>query len=123
MLFSFVRGLGVNLESAAQAEAETGMDSDERVKANLEVLTSLAAPSRFPMFERVTALDDLDLDLDALFELGLTCLLDGLASRLEDGACGVACGRRPRSMSTVVTTHASTALTTQRRRCHGWTRR
>ena len=83
MLFSYVRGLAINLESEAQAEAETGMDNDEWVRTHMSPLTSLAATGRFPMFERIAALDDFDLDLDALFALGLTCLLDGLAARVD----------------------------------------
>ena len=82
MLFSYVRGIAINLETEAQAEAESGMDNDEWVRAHMDPLMSLTAGGRFPMFERVTALDDFDLDLDALFELGLTCILDGLTTRL-----------------------------------------
>jgi DNA-binding transcriptional regulator YhcF (GntR family) len=82
MLFSYVRGIAINLETETQAEAESGMDNDEWVRAQMAPLMSLAAGGSFPMFERVAALDDFDLDLDALFELGLTCILDGLTTRL-----------------------------------------
>lgn len=82
MLFSYVRGIAINLETEAQAEAESGMDNDEWVREHLDPLRSLAAGGSSPMFERVAALDDFDLDLDALFELGLTCILDGLTTRL-----------------------------------------
>ena len=83
MLFGYVRGIAIALESEAQAEAETGMDNDEWMRAHMDPLMSLAATGRFPMFARIAALDDFDFDLDALFELGLTCLLDGLAARLD----------------------------------------
>ena len=77
MLFSYVRGMAVNLESEAQAEAESGLTADEWMDARADTLASLAAGGSFPHFEQVAALD-FDLDLDALFELGLRCLLDGL---------------------------------------------
>ena len=81
MLFNYVRGMAVNLESEAQAEAESGLTADEWMDANADTLTSLAASGDFPHFERIASID-FDLDLDALFELGLRCLLDGLRGRL-----------------------------------------
>ncbi len=77
MLFSYVRGMAINLESEAQAEAESGVTAEEWMAAHADTLTTLAAGGSYPHFERVAALD-FDLDLDALFELGLRCLLDGL---------------------------------------------
>jgi len=77
MLFSYVRGMAVNLESEAQAEAESGMTADEWMDAHVPTIGALAEGGGFP---QVAALlqHDFDLDLDALFELGLRCLLDGL---------------------------------------------
>jgi hypothetical protein len=69
--------MAVNLESEAQAEAESGLTADEWMDAHSGALTSLAAGGDFPHVRRISALD-FDLDLDALFELGLRCLLDGL---------------------------------------------
>jgi AcrR family transcriptional regulator len=77
MLFSYVRGMAVNLESEAQAEAESGLTAEEWMDANADTLASLAAAGSFPHFHRVASLD-FDFDLDGLFELGLRCLLDGL---------------------------------------------
>jgi DNA-binding transcriptional regulator YhcF (GntR family) len=77
MLFSYVRGMAVNLESEAQAEAESGLTADEWMDAHVQTITSLAAGGGFPNVSRLVELD-FDLDLDALFELGLRCLLDGL---------------------------------------------
>jgi DNA-binding transcriptional regulator YhcF (GntR family) len=77
MLFSYVRGMAVNLESEAQAEAESGMTADEWMDANAQTMTSLAADGSFPNVARIAAAG-FDLDLDALFELGLRSLLDGL---------------------------------------------
>jgi hypothetical protein len=77
MLFSYARGMAVNLESEAQAEAESGLTADEWMDAHVQTITSYAADGGFPNVSRLIALD-FDLDLDALFELGLRCLLDGL---------------------------------------------
>jgi DNA-binding transcriptional regulator YhcF (GntR family) len=77
MLFSYARGMAVNLESEAQAEAESGLTADEWMDANVQTITSLAADGGFPNVSRLLALD-FDLDLDALFELGLRSLLNGL---------------------------------------------
>ncbi|QYN36673.1 TetR/AcrR family transcriptional regulator C-terminal domain-containing protein [Pseudonocardia sp. DSM 110487] len=77
MLFNHVRGMAVNLESEAQAEAESGLTADEWMDTNADTLTALAAGENFPHFKRIASID-FDLDLDALFELGLRCLLDGL---------------------------------------------
>ncbi len=82
MLFSYVRGMAVNLESEAQAEAESGMTADEWIDTHVGALTSIAAGQAFPHVERIASVD-FDLDLDALFELGLRCLLDGLRSVLS----------------------------------------
>lgn len=86
-LFSYVRGMAVNLESEAQAEAESGLTSDEWMDQHLETLESMAGEA--PMFGRVAALDDFDLDLDALFEFGLQALLDGLRRHFAGAAAGV----------------------------------
>jgi AcrR family transcriptional regulator len=77
MLFSYTRGMAVNLESEAQAEAESGLTADEWMDAHVGAITAIAADGEFPHVSRMTGLD-FDLDLDALFELGLGCLLDGL---------------------------------------------
>jgi DNA-binding transcriptional regulator YhcF (GntR family) len=81
MLFSYVRGMAVNLESEAQAEAESGLTADEWMDVHVGAVTAIAAGGDFPHVSRMTGLD-FDLDLDALFELGLRCLLDGLRGAL-----------------------------------------
>ena len=77
MLFSYVRGMAVNLESEAQAEADSGMTADEWMDAHVGTIGALAAGGGFPHVASLIQVD-FDLDLDALFELGLRCLLDGL---------------------------------------------
>jgi AcrR family transcriptional regulator len=77
MLFSYVRGMAVNLESEAQAEADSGMTADEWMDAHVDAIAAVAANGGFPHVTSLIQID-FDLDLDALFELGLRCLLDGL---------------------------------------------
>lgn len=89
LVFAHVQGLAVTLEGEAQAEAATGKTDDEWMDTQQPTLTALAASGRYPSFTRTLgALEngDYDLDLDALFDLGLTALLDGLTPRLERAA-------------------------------------
>ncbi len=80
-LFTFVRGIAVNLESEAAAQAASGLTGDEWAETQERRLRAIVAGGRFPRFERLIA-QDYDLDLDALFERGLRYLLDGLAADL-----------------------------------------
>ncbi|SNT61316.1 transcriptional regulator, TetR family [Streptosporangium subroseum] len=85
LLYSYVRGIAVNLESEAQAEAETGMTGEEWMDSQDAALTALAASGGAPTFSKVVAgLDEgYDFNLDALFELGLQSMLDGLAILIQ----------------------------------------
>lgn len=76
-VFSHVRGLATSLEPEAAAQQETGMSYDEYIDTQDATLRSLA--DDFPTFQAVASVSDFDLDLDELFEFGLTGLLDGLA--------------------------------------------
>lgn len=84
ILFTFVRGLAVSLESEQQAEADTGTTADQWVDEN-ETATRAAMASRElaalrQVVGNLTA-GGYDMDLDRLFETGLSFLLDGLAAR------------------------------------------
>jgi AcrR family transcriptional regulator len=81
-VFSYVQGLAGNLERQAEAEAETGISDDEWMASQRAPFDALVGSGAFPVFARVTARADFDLDLDALFEFGLRLLLDGLARSL-----------------------------------------
>lgn len=83
-LYSYVRGTAVNLESEAQAQADTGMTEDEWMDRQGEAFAALAASGEFPAFSALTSRlqDGYDFDLDVLFEFGLKALLDGLAQIL-----------------------------------------
>jgi len=80
-LFTFVRGVAVNLESEATAAADSGLTSEEWVSAHEPRLRAITGDGRYPHFERLIA-QDYDLELDGLFERGLRYLLDGLAADL-----------------------------------------
>ncbi len=84
-VFSFVRGLAINIEWENEAEATTGVTDEEWMDAQTPAFDQLATSGRFPTFNKMLAAltDNFDLDLDLLFDLGLEALLDGLAPRLD----------------------------------------
>ena len=79
-VFTFVRGLAMNLEMKAEAEAASGLTDDEWMSGQEAALAALVADGRHPTFTRVLSSMDFDLDLDALFEFGLQRLLAGIAA-------------------------------------------
>ena len=80
-LFTFVRGVAVNLETEAAEAAASGLTSEEWVATHEHRLRAITLGGGFPHFERLVA-QDYDLDLDRLFERGLRYLLNGLAADL-----------------------------------------
>ncbi|PWK72147.1 regulatory TetR family protein [Streptomyces sp. CG 926] len=85
LLYSHVHGLAVHLELEADAEAATGRSQDQWMDSRAPVLQGLVDSGRFPTFAKVVGSfeDGYDLRLDALFELGLRALLDGLTPVVE----------------------------------------
>ncbi|MFG2481490.1 TetR/AcrR family transcriptional regulator C-terminal domain-containing protein [Streptomyces virginiae] len=85
LLYSHVHGLAVHLELEADAEAATGQSEDQWMDSRAPVLRELVDSGRFPTFAKVIGSfeDGYDLRLDALFELGLQALLDGLTPVVE----------------------------------------
>ncbi|WP_416966669.1 TetR/AcrR family transcriptional regulator C-terminal domain-containing protein [Streptomyces sp. 4F14] len=85
LIYSHVQGLAVNLEWEAHDEADTGQSDDEWMDQRTPVLRELTESGRFPTFTRVlrSFKDGYDLRLDAVFESGLTALLDGLTPVVE----------------------------------------
>ncbi len=81
-LFNYVRGTAVNIEPEVEAEAASGMSSDEWMDTQEPALRSIVVGGGFPMFERVLSVP-YDFDLDVLFEFGLQRLLDGFAVVLD----------------------------------------
>ncbi|MCX5374903.1 TetR/AcrR family transcriptional regulator C-terminal domain-containing protein [Streptomyces sp. NBC_00091] len=86
-LLNYARGIAVNLEAEREAEAHSGLDSEEWMDTQEPALLAILGTGRFPMLSRL-ATAGYDLDLDALFEFGLQRLLDGLASLLNESSVG-----------------------------------
>ncbi|QNT91163.1 GntR family transcriptional regulator [Streptomyces griseofuscus] len=87
MLLNYARGIAVNLESEREAEAYSGLDSEQWMDTREPELLDILANGRFPVLSRL-ATAGYDLDLDALFEFGLQRLLDGVAALLDQGRRG-----------------------------------
>jgi DNA-binding transcriptional regulator YhcF (GntR family) len=85
LIYGFVQGIAVNLETEAEVAGETGVTDEQWMESQLGAFTALARSGRYPAFAEVLReLDSgFDLDFDALFEQGLAALLDGFAGRLE----------------------------------------
>ncbi|WP_328789583.1 MULTISPECIES: GntR family transcriptional regulator [unclassified Streptomyces] len=85
LLYSHVQGLAVHMEMEANAEAATGQSEDQWMDSRAPVLQELVDSGRFPTFAKVVGSfeDGYDLRLDALFDLGLGTLLDGLTPVVE----------------------------------------
>lgn len=86
LIYSHVQGLAVHLEWEAHAEASTGQSEDQWMDSRASAVQELMESGRFPTFTKVVGAfgsDGYDLRLDALFESGLTALLDGLTSLVE----------------------------------------
>ncbi|MFF2063330.1 TetR/AcrR family transcriptional regulator C-terminal domain-containing protein [Streptomyces sp. NPDC058200] len=86
LIYSHVQGLAVHLEWEAHAEASTGQSEDQWMDSRASAVQDLVESGRFPTFTKVVGAfgsDGYDLRLDALFESGLTALLDGLTSLVE----------------------------------------
>lgn len=77
LLFSFVRGLASALEPEVEAQRESGLTVDEWMQTQERALSSIVTSEAFPHL-RALAEQEFDLDLDRLFEFGLTRLLDGI---------------------------------------------
>jgi AcrR family transcriptional regulator len=90
----YVRGLAIGVEPERQAEQDTGMSSQEWMDAQEAAFTPLMP--RFPTLARISQTADVDMGLDALFECGLRCFLDGLDAQAK----GRGGGSRPNTLVT-----------------------
>ncbi|HEX4256435.1 MAG TPA: TetR/AcrR family transcriptional regulator C-terminal domain-containing protein [Streptosporangiaceae bacterium] len=77
MLINYVRGTAVNLEAEAEAEAATGLNSEEWLQSQEAEFWSSLPPGGYPRFQRLIS-EEYDFSLDQIFEFGLQRLLDGL---------------------------------------------
>jgi DNA-binding transcriptional regulator YhcF (GntR family) len=79
-LFGHVRGVATGLESEQQAERDTGIDIEEWMRVHDARFGAVIQSGRFPHLARLDNNADVDFDLSALFEFGLTRLLDGFGA-------------------------------------------
>jgi hypothetical protein len=80
ILFSYIGGFATSLEMEATAEADTGVTADEWMDVQKPALEALLADQDLPAFR--TVLDSFeprgyDMDVNELFEAGLSYLLAG----------------------------------------------
>ena len=82
LLYHHVTGLASNFEEEYAAQSETGLSAEEwtDLQYALPAARSAALPHFAAVVDRLTADGGYDLELDELFELGLTALLDGIAA-------------------------------------------
>ncbi|MFJ4765142.1 TetR/AcrR family transcriptional regulator C-terminal domain-containing protein [Streptomyces diastaticus] len=83
MLLNHARGTAIHLETEREAEADSGLDSEEWMDTQEPALMAILAGGGFPELSRLTT-TGFELDLDALFEFGLRRLLDGLGVLLGE---------------------------------------
>ncbi|WP_394816134.1 GntR family transcriptional regulator [Streptomyces mooreae] len=86
LLYSHVQGIAVQLEREAQAASVTGLSEDQWLDTQAPALAAITASGDYPTFTRVIEAvgeSGYDLDLDELFEIGLSSMLDGVAALIE----------------------------------------
>ncbi|KAA6223908.1 GntR family transcriptional regulator [Streptomyces albofaciens JCM 4342] len=91
LLYAHVQGLAVHLEREAQARGATGLSDEQWLDTQADALTRLIASGAYPTFARVVegcGTAGYDLDLDALFALGLRSLLDGVSALVDAARTG-----------------------------------
>jgi hypothetical protein len=85
----YTRGLAVNIEPEVRAREDTGLTDEEWMLQQKPSMLAIADQRRFPQLS-VAMHDEVDADLDSMFEFGLARLLDGidtfLAARRRPGA-------------------------------------
>ncbi|MGC4087228.1 MAG: TetR/AcrR family transcriptional regulator C-terminal domain-containing protein [Polyangiaceae bacterium] len=81
LLYGFIQGIAVNLETEAEAAGETGLSDDAWMSTQLDAFDALAKSGRYPAFGRLLGEfhAGFELDFDVLFEQGLGLVLDGFA--------------------------------------------
>lgn len=85
LLYSQIQSLAMQLEREAQAQSASGISDEEWIARTSPAMAALMTGDRHPVWSRMMAVvtaDGFDLDLDALFALGLRTTLDGLAARM-----------------------------------------
>ncbi|GAA5192152.1 GntR family transcriptional regulator [Rugosimonospora acidiphila] len=81
LLYAHIQGLATHLESEARAADASGLSEQEWMDRQGPAMEAIVSSGRYPTFGSILrhfARTGYDLDLDALFELGLKFLLDGI---------------------------------------------
>jgi hypothetical protein len=73
----YTRGLAVNIEPELRARQDTGLTDEEWMQQQKPSMLAVADPVRFPQLSAAMH-DEVDADLDSMFEFGLGRLLDGI---------------------------------------------
>jgi DNA-binding transcriptional regulator YhcF (GntR family) len=81
-LFGHVRSLATTLQAETHARQDTGMTPDEWIETTVTEFREVLAVGHFPTMEWLVT-QEFDQDLDVMFEIGLTLLLDGVQQRLN----------------------------------------
>lgn len=86
VLHGFIQGLAVNVEAEAKAVADSGKTDAEYMRTQGAIFRDIAESGRFPHFAKMTdgISETFTLDLDRLFEFGLSAMLDGFAIMIEE---------------------------------------
>jgi AcrR family transcriptional regulator len=79
----YVRGCAIDLEAELRAQQDTGLTSDQWMRAHAPSFEATVAGEGFPMLTAVSDDDSVELTLSTLFEFGLRRLLDGFATWLD----------------------------------------
>ncbi len=85
LLHAFIQGMAVNLEAEAQAVADTGIGEEEYMRSQAATYDAVATSGRHPYFAKMMRdiPEEFTLDIDELFDRGLTSMLDGFAPLIE----------------------------------------
>jgi len=86
-LHALVQGMAVNLEAETQAIADSGIDEEDYMRSQAAKYDAIAAAGRYPYFAKMMRdlPETFSLDIDELFERGLTSMLDGFRVAIERG--------------------------------------
>jgi DNA-binding transcriptional regulator YhcF (GntR family) len=85
LLHAFIQGLAVNLEAETQAIADSGIGEEDYMQSQAAKYDAIAAAGRYPYFTQMMRdiPGEFRIDMDELFERGLTSMLDGFAVAIE----------------------------------------
>jgi AcrR family transcriptional regulator len=86
VVHSFIQGLAVNLEAEAQMVGDSGTTDADYMRAQDGTFREAANSRRYPYFAKMIlgVSDTFEIDLDALFELGLGALLDAFTRLMKN---------------------------------------